>query len=34
MSVDIEAKAKELTVVQLMTELKNGGDQCKYDFKE
>ena len=28
MTVDIEAKAKELAVVQLMTELKNGRDRC------
>jgi len=28
MTVDIEAKAKELAVVQLMTELKSGSDHC------
>jgi len=27
MTVDIEAKAKELAVVKLMTELKNGSSQ-------
>ena len=29
MTVDVEAKAKELAVLQLMAELQSGGDQCK-----
>jgi len=32
MTIDIEAKAKELAVIKLMTELKNGGSQGYSDL--